>query len=488
MKKCIRLSAALLALLMLTSVLSACAEGTAAETQTDSVSDIGEIETADPRQTLDVPEADYNNYNFSAMTIDADGLYTMFDVPAMTGNHVEDAIYERNRILEDKFKVRFSSVQDSYDNTMSMMSKQVKSGITGDAAYDLIMQICRNAYALTLQGILCDYNRLEYVDTNKEYYFDRVNSQFTIGNRTFFAYGADSLNVLTQANCLLFNKRIADEKKLPDFYELVNNMAWTYDDMIKACTDAAEDKNGDGKMTLGKNDILGLIGRGDYSIPNSWIAAGEMLIKKDEDDMPVYAAVSNERMVTAMQKMLEFMGTSVCDVAGGITLTLEFTKGHAFMMGAGVMHLEDAKEMDDDYGVLPYPMYDKAQNQYCSRLIDGWLNCVPANCEDPARTSVIMQALAYYSFRTCYDAYYQLGVQAKWLRDPQSVDMVKIILGTLVVDLGDTVWYSSMRSSMTGQLSGAGAAGKVTSILKRMENIAKGQIRSVTKFIDANPG
>ena len=129
-------------------------------------------------------------------------------------------------------------------------------------------------------------------------------------------------------------------------------------------------------------------------------------------------------------------------------------------------------------------MYDTTQKQYYTRLIDGWINCVPANCEDPERTSAIMQAMAYYSYRTVYDAYYELALQAKYIRDPESVGMLKLILSTLTVDLGDTVWYSSMRSSMTGMLSGPKGASMVTSVLKKQENVAKGQIRKVLKFVE----
>ena len=480
-----RICALLLVLsLLVTCLLASCSDPGETEDPT-AVGTVEEAPTDDPYKTLDVPDdLNFNNYTFRVMTINADGLYTEFDVEGYNSDPVNDAIYERNRIIEQAYHVRFETKQDGYDFTLTEMQKQVKSGVTGDDAYDLIMQICRNAYALTLNGTLCDYERLEYVDIDKEYYFDQVNRQFSIGGRTFFAYGADSLNVLAQANCLLFNKRIANDRSLPDFYEMVNNHEWTYDQMFKLCTDAAQDGDGDGKYKLGDIDTMALIGRCDYCIPNSWIPAGESLISKDEDDMPYYSAVGNERMTVAMQDMLTFMAQPFCDVAGSITLSLDFTKGRSFMMGGGVMHLEDCKDMDDDYGVIPYPMYDKTQGQYYTRLIDGWINCVPANCDDPARTSAIMQAMAYYSYRTVYDAYYELALQAKYVRDPESVDMLKLILSTLTVDLGDTVWYASMRSSMTGTLSGSKGASMVTSVLKKQENVAKGQIRNVTKFVE----
>lgn len=489
MKHC-RLICLILACVLCLVPLASCAKSDdpGKNDVTGSVS-LNEEDTSDPHATLDLPDdLDFKDYTFRVLTVDSTSLYTMFDVDGITGDPINDAIYERDRILENRFHVRFETASDGYDATLSMMSKQVRGGLTGSDAYDLIMEICRNAYALTLNGMLCDYSRLEYVDTDKEYYFENVNRQFSIGGRTFFAYGADALNVLAQSNCLIFNKAIAEKHSMPDLYKLVKDGDWTYAEMARLCTEAAFDSDGDGKYIPNRGDVLAMVGRGDYVIPNAWIASGETLIAKDEDDMPYYAAVGNERMASAMTEMLNFLNTSVCNVSGPVDLDLDFVKGNAFMLGGGILYLKDCKEMEDDYGVLPYPKYDKVQGQYSSRVIDGWINCVPANCPDPERTSAIMQALAYYSYGSVYDAYYKTGLEAKFIRDPESVEMMRLIMATLSVDLGDTVWYSAMRSVMTGPLGSPNGAGQVTSLLKRMENVAKAQIKSVTKFIDKNPG
>ena len=182
-----RICALLLALSMLAScLLVSCAEN-GDSNDTIDVGTVEEAATDDPYKTLDVPDTlNFNNYTFRVMTIDADGLYTEFDVEGFNSDPVNDAIYERNRIIENAYHVKFETAQDGYDFTFTAMQKQVNSGVTGDEAYDMIMQICRNAYSLTLTGMLCDYDRLEYVDIDKEYYFDQVNRQFSIGGKVFF--------------------------------------------------------------------------------------------------------------------------------------------------------------------------------------------------------------------------------------------------------------------------------------------------------------
>ena len=128
-------------------------------------------------------------------------------------------------------------------------------------------------------------------------------------------------------------------------------------------------------------------------------------------------------------------------------------------------------------------MYDEKQENYVSRCGDAWLHCVPTNTKDPERTSVIMQALAYYSYGTVYKAYYDQALTAQYVRDPDSVDMMKIILSTLSVDLGDTIWFENLRFPITKTfLDKKGNIG-IASTLKQYERAAKREIDKVSDFL-----
>lgn len=129
-------------------------------------------------------------------------------------------------------------------------------------------------------------------------------------------------------------------------------------------------------------------------------------------------------------------------------------------------------------------MYDANQKDYVSRCGDAWLHCVPTNTENPERTSVIMQALAYYSYGTVYKAYYSQALTAQYVRDPDSVDMMGIILSTLSVDLGDTIWFENLRFPITKAfLDKKGKIG-IASTFKGYEKAALREIKKVTDFLD----
>lgn len=417
---------------------------------TDAVTQ--EQEETDPYKTLDNPDMTFGGDTFRVMSIAHDSLYTALDVGGITGESVNDAIYERNRLIEQIYDIRFECDTDLWINTWGYLERQVQSGDSSETAYDLIMLICRNAYAATMNNYLRDYDDLEYIDLDKEYYFKDLNSQFSMGNKTFFAYGAESINALGQANCLVFNKKMVTDNNFGNLYDMVNQHTWTYDAMFTMATNVLDDRNGDGKYVLGE-DVLGFIGDYDLTIPAAWVSAGTPLIAKDEDDNPFYYAEGNRHFLDVFQMALDQFASNSCAVfTSGDDKEEIFSSGKALFYCGVVCHLATIKSMDSDYGVVPFPMFDESQSQYYSRLVDGWIHCVPATCRDTVKTSIIMQALAYYSYRTVYDAYYSHALTAKYLRDKESVDMLKLILSTLTVDLGDTVWYEKVRSPLVRRI------------------------------------
>lgn len=480
----LKLLSLLMSLCLLAGSLSLAACSTPdGESDTTDGGSIGETETEeDPRATLDNPEVNYDGYTFRVRSIASETHYTALDPGKLTGEAVNDAIYERNRKIESEYGIEFQCDTSDITANYVTMEKQVMAG-TGDDGYDLIMLISRNAFSAALQNYLINYERLPYVDTDKEYYFEAINKQFTIGNNTFFAYGSENVNVFSLSSALFFNKEIVTEQGMGNLYDDVRNRKWTFDRLYSLAAEATNDTDGDGKIRFG-DDVLGLIGNYDRTIPCFWIAAGEKLIIKDGEDLPVYTAHGNERMIDIMQEAAAQFATDAFDVYGADEKRLQtFMDGKALFLSTGIGELHRLKAVELDYGVLPWPMYDENQKDYVSRCGDAWLHCVPTNTKDPERTSVIMQALAYYSYGTVYKAYYDQALTAQYVRDPDSVDMMQIILSTLSVDLGDTIWFESLRFPITKTfLDKQGNIG-MASTFKIYERMAKREIDKVSAFL-----
>ena len=96
------------------------------------------------------------------------------------------------------------------------------------------------------------------------------------------------------------------------------------------------------------------------------------------------------------------------------------------------------REMESDFGILPYPKLNTTQDEYYHTVTpyNSQFICVPLIQDDVERTGTITEALAYYGQKIVLPAYYDVTLIGQSSRDEESESMVEIILDTLVFDIG----------------------------------------------------
>jgi len=97
----------------------------------------------------------------------------------------------------------------------------------------------------------------------------------------------------------------------------------------------------------------------------------------------------------------------------------------------------DLREMDADFGVLPFPKVDSLQKEYGSVGVEWFVKYafIPITNGDPARTADILNAFAYYG-QDVIRAFYDRTVTYKALRDADSLEMLELMAKNRVYDLG----------------------------------------------------
>ena len=104
------------------------------------------------------------------------------------------------------------------------------------------------------------------------------------------------------------------------------------------------------------------------------------------------------------------------------------------------LHFTDSakmREMESDYGIVPYPKYDENQNDYYSYIHDAFsIVMIPVSCSDPEMSAAVMQALAVEGHNQVMPAYYGVVLTEKYARDKESVEMLDIIFSNVNLDTG----------------------------------------------------
>ena len=195
------------------------------------------------------------------------------------------------------------------------------------------------------------------------------------------------------------------------------------------------DLNGDGQAT--EADSYGLI-TSCINDADSFLQGFQVsMISRDENGFPILD-VDEERMTTIVEKVYNlFWNNPGCRThTGGLTERTIFVEGRSLLVTASLGDLASTfVEMEDDFGVLPYPMLDESQGKYGTRVQDALsLWCVPIDAKNPEMSAAVLEALAAQSYRTVTPAYYDVALKDRYSRDEQTAEMIDLIQSSALIN------------------------------------------------------
>ena len=118
---------------------------------------------------------------------------------------------------------------------------------------------------------------------------------------------------------------------------------------------------------------------------------------------------------------------------------IAFHDGRAYFVGTNLKSLNVFRDMESEYGIVPYPKFDSSQPDYISTVGgDASLLMLPktAGDSDGEFVGTIIEALARQSLLSVIPAYYETTLQLKFTRDEETIEMLGILRKTANFDMG----------------------------------------------------
>ena len=465
MKTAIKIfAAALVALLLFASCQSGADKDqnenakTGDEAQTDEVA----ADAGDGIFYDEVPELKFGGYEYRVLLgtygRENQDLYPEAEI----GEVLNDAIYARNKKIEERFDFVFKTNTINLFDLLSTLRKNVKAG---SDAYDSYMQIDRDAYTAASEHLLHPTDELPYVDLKKAYWCPSSNKNLSVAGRLHWAFSDEMLSHFECTMTLYFNKKHAQDLGLPNIYELVRSGKWTHAKMFEFAKDAIKDLDGDGKMT--ETDIWGISSEPDYMYACFTVCSGVNMVEKDENDIPYFAVPGNQKFFEIAENVVYSLGVAdgMFMNSGRVKISSHGEQGTAgrinffrngqslFTVGA-LQEMVQLRDMPDDFGIVPFPKYNEEQPQYYTRIIGGFPFVTPTTIANVELAGAVMESMACETRNTVIPAYYESALKNKYSRDPDTAEMLDLIFVTKVYDLGDTIWYSPIRIDYTAIFEG----------------------------------
>ncbi len=466
MKRNIRkLSALLLAMLLLLSCFVACADssnsdGTAAATggTADSTQSPGESESEneivsdeDIKKEIiaatreELGKIDFGQRTLSVLTGNAFKGETfaeegVVDVDGGSSQLLNDAVLTRNKRMEAECNLTFESLVVPDAEMTGKINTEAMSP-TGD--FQFINYRISEAAHQALAGRLHDWVSMG-IDLDKPWW-DSGTADFALLGKVFFMCGDVNYTDDNTTYVLIFNKQMQAQysETVPNPYQTVKDWEWTLEYFNNIIQGISSESSGDG--TWDENDTYGFVTTWEYG--NTFFIGSDLRYIINDRTM--------ERPELALDSMMD-KALLVLDLAKAIfnennatymSPPGEENKGLAcFMAGRGMFYSEVAsylpglnREMDTEFGILPVPKYDKAQEFYRTWTF-GLGGCLSLTSSIPeADAEMIGKLVQYYGILSTEEikpVFYDVMLTTQSVRDDESGEMLDLIFSNRVFEMG----------------------------------------------------
>jgi hypothetical protein len=431
----------LLAAILLVSIAS-CANGEdGISGGADTDGDTGAAETADPnldadgylRDTLPA-DLDLGGEKVT-MLIRSLVAATEFYVEEMTGDIVDDALYTRNRCVEERLNadLEFLDLAGEWDQRDSFNSAIRSSVMSNDGLYDIAAVLSNQLSILTLEGLLTNLSNVEYLDFEKPWWADGLLDELAVAGKLYFASGDASLGLINGMMCMFYNKNLAEDYDLEDIYQTVQDGKWTIDALLSMARGTYSDLNGNGKVDREDRYAFCI---GDWNQSYGFIEAFELPVtEKDSEGYPSKFVYGGEKVVNAVAKLVSIFkneeGMAIDSKKGFVN---EFAAGQVLFITGEFKDTSVYREVDTfDFGVIPYPKWDEVQKDYHGGVRATYSSfCIPITASDIDAAGAVMEAFASESYRRVSPAYFENALKIKYTRDNESANMFDLIKSSVI--------------------------------------------------------
>ena len=385
--------------------------GKSASTKSDSTTP--DSTTSDPTPVRKVE--DLGGYKFSILSLWGTG-YARYN-PEQGKTALDDAYYERLQKLQSDYNFTVEMKSQSLDTFISYIQG---AAMAGEKPADFIILDYGHFQALRTAGVLESINKetMPNINLSDSKWFKAISEGTTFDGKI---YGFN--NEAEPGTVCIFNSTLLKEKNCADPYELYKAGKWNWEEFEKLAKFMTIDENGDNNP-----EIYGIttVDWGTFQFETPFIYANGGNILKYDNGKFRFALLDSDAQ-EALNFVRKLYNEKVLypqtPTSNEGARDLFMSRKAAFMFHQFGM-VGYIKEMDDNFGVLPFPKGPQAKDYVSMSAQLPMIVTTIAN-DDPYKSSLILdlltEPLGQTGDPTVDDALYNL--KNNILRDDTSVEV-----------------------------------------------------------------
>lgn len=348
------------------------------------------------------------------------------------GDLIGDDIFDRTAWLEQEYGIIVTCEYMEYGKLPTQLPQIIKTGSTD---YQLLDTMGRSAQKLMGNDYFLNIAELPYVDFEHPWWVPGALEALSLGDYVEFAVSDMLLIDKSATMVLFFNIPMAEDVGLDNIYEDVRGHEWTLERLAEYAEMGLQ-PNGDDVMDA--NDIYGIV-TNDDPVHMLYAAAGYKFMSKNEDGTFYYSYGEGDSfnvMIDILNKIMyaDFTWNSYVNPEAP-----EFIDGGALFHFDKLKRCMTLRNMADDYGILPLPMYDVDQAKYygpVSNYHDSMFAVINTNLNNQETIGAALELMSYFSYYEIYSDFFEVVIQNRGTRDAESKEMLSIIFENRSYDMG----------------------------------------------------
>ncbi|MCL2518130.1 MAG: hypothetical protein FWF15_06155, partial [Oscillospiraceae bacterium] len=220
---------------------------------------------------------------------------------------------------------------------------------------------------------------------------------------------------------------------------------WTIDKLSELTKDVYRDLNGDGIKDI--DDYYGFSTDPSSNVNAYLWAFDNPVMTKNSSGVPT-VSIKTDKIETIVEKVRNLcydnQGSYVDNNYKGEWnnnqgLSRDMFRKESCMFANGFLQMSVShfRNVTNEYGIIPYPKWDEAQENYHT-MSDGdhGILAVPKTISDSEKIGVVTEALCAESWKGVMPKYYDVALKVKGARDEESIAMIDLIMAGRVFDFG----------------------------------------------------
>lgn len=408
----------------------------------------------------------------------------------LTGDVENDAVIKRNMDAEERLNIvldYYGESQGEVGNIGSLISRII---MAGDDTYDMFLGNEYGHVTVVTTGGLWNIDNLDYVDYSMPWWNDTYMDEMRVGkDARYFLVGDYIIETLRHAHTLFFNKDMYRDLfgNANEMYDWVLDGTWTVDRFAQTAQSAYSDLNNNG--VTDRDDRLGYITYLCWASVDPFAYLGDVPYSTHDADGYIQLNLLNEQAVTLAEKVVSFFHQPgslfrlESDYSGKV-----FKEGGALFLGLQSLGTAQwYRDMEADYGFLPYPKLDENQKAYHTLVADNALiGSIPSVSKNLDKMGAVLEVLSYETRKTLIPAWYETALKLKYSRDDIASQIIDIIHDSTTTNF--IYAYSNPLSGAGQIMRGMVDAGSTdyASAVARMEKVAKKSLERLISSYEKN--